>query len=1060
MDPKEHLQTSEFIWRRLLDDTPAWVVGVPVAFALAVLLLVVFFRRERRAAGLIVALAAVGILSAVYVPLALLFRPIFSWMVVLAPMLGIALFYVGMMYFKDARSIHPLWAAFLGMLRCGVYAILSVVFLLPGCQTFDESVSYPKILVLFDVSDSMTTQDDVPDPGQDPATLPTRQDKIVKFLTASAGADKQEEPPFVERVLQNTAVDMYRFGLMLDEKEVQRLSQGGAITADQLAVWLKPNKANIKLVFPNDMTEDKKTLAKQDAEDFIDKLVSGTNIGGAANAAAKLESNSYLQAIVVVSDGNSNAGGDESLSEFLLRVNNPRRTVPVFTIGVGEYRQPISIRIEDLLAPEVVRPDDKFLIRVPVVGTGLADTEFDVALEATRVLDAAGQPLQREPFKLGPKRGKFKGAGDNPQGTVEFEIDVQALKKVKAADDKAGVLEGQWEFVARVARDPREAFARPEHISDAVKVTVQKKELRILMFCSASTREYQFVRTLLFREQQQKRVILSVYNQSTAGVEHVDQDVDKEHTLVRFPDRRGEALPGEKQYTLSEYDAIIAFDPDWSQLSKEQLKVLRDWVDKDGGGVVFVAGPVNTYQLNRPGGMDISSLRTIYPVLPKDSRLHGLKLGDGISHDSSRPYVLHFTPAAANYDFLKLDEKGVGPTAGWDAFFWAGATPEPGKNPKRGFHNYYPIEKLRPGSEVIATFGGPKSTYFNHDGKLMEQPYIVAMPIGAGKTVFLGSGETWRMRPKEGYHERFWIKLARYAAAGASLQKKYGNIYLARTAAVGTITFEAKLRDARQESLPADAHPVVLVRKLVQEGQEPKAEKTELKPRPVDDPKDWEGRFSGTVKIREEGKYEFKIPIPGTTDSIRAEVVVRKPNPEKDDVRNNFDYLYQMSSEAKLVLNTPNLSPEVRKEIQGKLKAPPSGDANESPRLFFTLQTADAISKCLRQIEPKRERVKGPLQDLWDDGFKTGLSINAYHLAWGAPLVLGVLGFAILLFLRQALYAGLFLAGTWLLALVAAISGLLTEEWPDLPIDFAFVLVSVVALLSIEWLARKLLKLA
>src|SRR4051812_3628517 len=104
MDPKERLANSEFLWRRLLDDLPVWAVGVPVAFALLVLLLVVIFRKDNRGTGLLVALIAVAVLSAVYVPLALLFRPIFSWMVVLVPMLGIALFYVGMMYLKDARS--------------------------------------------------------------------------------------------------------------------------------------------------------------------------------------------------------------------------------------------------------------------------------------------------------------------------------------------------------------------------------------------------------------------------------------------------------------------------------------------------------------------------------------------------------------------------------------------------------------------------------------------------------------------------------------------------------------------------------------------------------------------------------------------------------------------------------------------------------------------------------------------------------------------------------------------------------------------------------------------
>src|SRR5262249_13452780 len=160
------------------------------------------------------------------------------------------------------------------------------------------------------------------------------------------------------------------------------------------------------------------------------------------------------------------------------------------------------------------------------------------------------------------------------------------------------------------------------------------------------------------------------------------------------------------------------------------------------------------YQLARPGGMDLSSLITIYPVLPRDSRLHGLNLGTEQSHDASKQYVLHFTPAAKDYDFLKIDEKGEGPTAGWDAFFWANSTPEPGKTPRRGFHNYYPVAKLKPDSAVIATFGGPKSTYFEDaDGKQSEQPFMVSMRYGAGKTVYLGAGEFWRLRVREGFYE-------------------------------------------------------------------------------------------------------------------------------------------------------------------------------------------------------------------------------------------------------------------------------------------------------------------
>jgi hypothetical protein len=1055
---------EQFLWRRLLEEPSMWVVAVPIGFAVFTVLLIALFRTEGRLRGMLLALLIIAVLSAIYVPLALALRPMFSWMVVLLPILAIALFYAGMMYVRDARSIHPLWAAFLGILRCMVYAILAVVFLLPGCQTFEQSVSYPKAMLLLDVSGSMGVIDDQPAQGQDRAALQSRQDKVIHFLTRMPDAKTNLTQPFIDRVLKNTDVVMYRFGKMVDEKEVHRLRQGGTFSAEQLAAWLKPDKSKINV---DRLPEDKRGQARIDLEEQIDQLLGGTNIPGSANGAAKLENNSYLQAIIIVSDGNNNAGSDEALQEFLARTNNPRRPIPVCTIGVGEFRTPISIAIEDLLAPEVVRPDDKFPIRVPVIGNGLGEETFTVRLEATRLItDETGKVLGRDTkYDLGPKQGKFKGGGDHPTGTVEFEIDVQDLKKIRANDPNAGELEGQWEFVARVPRHPREAFAKEEHVSEPVKVLVQKKELRLLLFAGGPTSEFKALRPLFYREQQQKRVELSVLLQSAVVdghlVDHVDLDVDKDHTLVHFPNKRGEPTPGEKQYSLGEYDAIIAIDPDWTQLTKDQLKLLKDWVDKDAGGVVFVAGPVNTHIFARPGGVDITPLLNIYPVLPKDARLHGLQLENtDLTHDSTRPYALHFTPAAKDYEFLKLDDREEGPTGGWDKFFWAGAVPEPAKNPRRGFFNYYPIKKLKPDSAVIATFGGPPSTYFeDSDGKRKEQPFIVSMRYGGGKTVFLGAGEFWRLKVREGFHERFWMKLARYVAAGSQMQKKYGDMYLPPTAAVGTINFEAKLRDTRLEPLAADSRPVLFVRKISDSKDDSKAAKFESKPRPVEDPKDWEGYFTFHAKVAEDGKYEFRIPIPGTAESIRREITIRKPNPEMDNVKNDFEYLYKIASEFKTIQN--NLSPEVRKEVAGKLKLAGSSEGKESLRLFFTLQTADAITKCIRQIEPQREKIKGPLFDLWDKGLETGLEVNAYHFAWGVPLTLGVLGFAILMFLRQTLYAGMFLLGTWFVALLAALSRfVLSIDWPNLPIDFSFVLVVVVTLLSIEWLTRKLLKLA
>src|SRR5262249_41685466 len=149
------------------------------------------------------------------------------------------------------------------------------------------------------------------------------------------------------------------------------------------------------------------------------------------------------------------------------------------------------------------------------------------------------------------------------------------------------------------------------------------------------------------------------------------------------------------------FDLIIAIDPDWVALKKEQSKLLRKGIEERGCGMVFVAGPTHTRQL---AGRDaeLASIKAVLPVVPKDGREHFGKE----KHDASRPYALKFTKAAKKFAFLKL--AGDNPLGGWDSFFWKdGEEPDGYSIPERGFHTYYPVEKLRPGATVLASFVGP-----------------------------------------------------------------------------------------------------------------------------------------------------------------------------------------------------------------------------------------------------------------------------------------------------------------------------------------------------------------
>src|SRR5262245_11050556 len=73
------------------------------------------------------------------------------WLAVLAVVLAAALFYVAWMYVKDSATVGRAWATLLGLLRLGVYAILALVFLLPARQSYLETRTEAKVIVVNDV---------------------------------------------------------------------------------------------------------------------------------------------------------------------------------------------------------------------------------------------------------------------------------------------------------------------------------------------------------------------------------------------------------------------------------------------------------------------------------------------------------------------------------------------------------------------------------------------------------------------------------------------------------------------------------------------------------------------------------------------------------------------------------------------------------------------------------------------------------------------------------------------------------------------------------------------
>jgi hypothetical protein len=992
------------------------------------------------------------------------------WLALLIPVSVLAITYVILMYRKDSQSIGWSWATLLGLLRCAVYALLIVSFLLPARQTWEESKLHSKVIVVFDSSLSMAqTRDDLPTASTPAEKLPSRQDKVIAFLERKSDDPrlKGQKVSFFDALQQKNPVYLYRFGSQLDEEysllanslhlwktEADQNNQelakphtekalipGKAWQRTEWERWLKPDlTAQISDPGPNatDAQREEATrlrrLLQRDQVWF-----SSTNVGGSVLDVLKREGNNMVQGVVVFSDGRSTEDSPQAFKD-LAEIARQKK-IPIFAVRVGEDRPKIELEIADLRVPEQARPDDTFPVTVEVRAKGLRSEDVPVYLDVYRPqANDKGDGQTTEILKTLETRVKLSER-EPIQGEAKFVIDpaefgeppgqgegaAKLNEKALSPTDKKQLLlrRGQWQFVARVPKDNREIFVAKEHKTEPAAVKVEQKPLRVLLFASAPTREYQFVRTLLVREKAKGRIDLSIYVQPAPGMleprNGVVQDVEPKRLLQRFPDYFQDQSKDSDEthyYNLASYDLIVAFDPDWNRLPDENLVKVQKWVEA-GGGLVAIGGPINTNTLVRPGPIKerLKPIRDIYPVELQDSRLADAE------RPADEPWRLNFDPKKLSPDmeFLNLEEvketkdaKDAGPQdqflIGWEEFF-TGQRSKPNEKREllRGFFNFYPVDRAKRGSIVLATFADPRGRLKSGE----EQPYLVVNPIvGRGKTIWLGSGETWRLRGyREAYHERFWTKLVRYAGSG-NLAKQNSRVvpYIGkRFPANSMVHLEAQIRDLNQDPLAPTARPKLTV--IPPEGEaakddkekEPKAKgnNKEYKLLPKQTTEKWNGWFEADFPVRAPGQYTYELEIGETHELVSGTFEVKPSNPELDNTSPDIKALYfDLAGDAGDVLK--RVDAEVNKELKDRLQRPVVSEAkgtdkadadkqqssarDQGLRLYFDLNNADLIPRCMG-TDQKTQRNRGAVEDLWPGKCK----LLDYETSWTMLLVIGLL---------------------------------------------------------------------
>jgi hypothetical protein len=1072
MTTNEATQESEFIFRRLGDSFPQFLTDLWASVPLWLLVLAAVVVAARIAYGRHYAKshphakpdatshrlawasrAAVGvlltwILVAFYhrdstqvqtdqTPQSALGAPnVALWYVFVAAVFAVGAAFVVLMYIKDHRSIRWYWAAALASLRICVYAILCIVFLLPALQTKEKVFKKSRVVMLVDVTPSLTrVTDEIRSRGPRPKT---RMETLIEFLT-------DNDVKLIKNILTDNPVVVYAFGTRLDDsphvldrdgdvwgknewEEFARydfrpfltkgLSDAGvealrntsewtrsdAGTADWAAAWFaRRNDETLVNGMPEtDARTLKENIAKLDRRiDVARTIALGTNVPDSITAAVSRESANMVEGVIVFSDGRSNLGSDSGYRE--LRNLAASNKIPIFTIAVGEDRQTSSIAITDIQVDDVISPDEGSKVIVEADGVNLADKSVEVELDLFR-LGLEGKDTDLKSLvpdftfnaDTSPTRTPYRitfAPGDPPHGQVEFVIDPVKLaadpRSAKltevskdAAIKKPVLKEGRWAIRARIPKHENEAFTESYHSRDRLGVSVLRKKIRVLLAAGAPTREFQFIRNFLVREVQENRAEVTVLIQNQAGSSGNLTPNPTEQIISRFPtklDLSGKTIdPKEKQYNLNEYDLIIAFDPDWTEINQQQAEDLQSWVERQGGGLIYIADRINTFQLARiEPNSRLSPLLEILPVVPEDV------IAIKIRAIARTPRRLYLNPIPDS-DLLKIDDRDDvkksdqpdDPVAGWERFFTDrdrySRVPDDKVElyPHRGFFSCYPVKEVKPGAKVLADFAD-----IDERGEKVLRPWLVLNSPSAGwRTCFVGSGEIYRMYAFDReYYERYWAKLMKYMSAKRNVKASRGRVLISKEIASGSpIRVQAQILNTNSKPYPVEGagkiEPKFIIRQTSQNGEKKDFGPFELKP------SEYEGYYRGQVhadpKQFPAGDFEYSVLVDvpdSASEQLQGKFQVVKSDPEMDNTKPDFGAMQLMASDFDESFQSRIKSDSTRAKLAAGLPKD-----NGIPKLAFRLSEnrntlIPLIPECFTAKSAHMDN-KGPVHDLWDQG--------------------------------------------------------------------------------------------
>ncbi len=525
--------------------------------------------------------------------------------------------------------------------------------------------------------------------------------------------------------------------VLVDDSRSMGISEDGSTRQAQAVKALDSGVlASLNRSFQTRLYRVDDTAARIESLKDLKPEATSTRIGDSLKQLSAETSDLPIGAVVLLSDGGDNSGGVSADAINALRA----RHIPVHTVGFGRERAEHDVELDDVTVAPRALAGSRLAAKIAFHQRGYSGAKVNLTIRDATT--AQGKVLAGRTVSLGQD-------GNQQTETVMFDI---------------GNTAGGRTLEIAAAPLPGEQNTANNTLSRVVNVASDAR--RVLYLEGEPRWEYKFIREA---EEDDRMVQLASMVRTSENKTYRQGIGDSKELASGFP-TRGE--------DLFAYSGLIIGSVEAGYFSSVQQELIRDFVDRRGGGLLLLGGQFALAD----GGWNASSLTELMPtILPTRP---GTFQREADPRNGTTHTTVELAPDGFDSIITRLVDDPNANAAKWKKLPYLMDYEDPG-TPK-------------PGAKVLANMITPEGR---------KLPLLVTENFGHGRTAIMATGGSWRWQMSsplgDTAYDLFWQQLLRWLVSDSP-----GHVAASVPEQIlldhGAVTLTADVRD-QQYNPAADA---------------------------------------------------------------------------------------------------------------------------------------------------------------------------------------------------------------------------------------------------------------